>query len=145
MGLGGGFHTHQARALLAADPASDPSVVAYVDQLLVEGGTEVNHWEPADEHATEGPEVDPRQVDAVILVRSEPRPSRRLQAAARFAAAHDLPLYALVLPGVDVGLAVAEVLQVPRERPSPAMTTLNRLLIWSLELPRKHGHPKGGA
>ena len=138
------FYTHRAQAVLVVDPDADPAIVDFVQVLLADGGTGAARHEFVGPVAA-GEEIIGRHIqdraDLVIVVRTERHPSREVTTAARLAREHGKPLLALVLPGLDAGVEAIEVQELEPTPSDPAAARLDALRRWSVELPKRFGHP----
>src|SRR5712691_8734176 len=107
----GEFHRHEARAVLVADPDCPPDLLEFARDLLVTGGTGAASFQST------GPQRSYEEIlalqiadnsDLVVVLRTEPRPSREVLTAARLARSSRKPLHTLVQVGVESGVQADE-------------------------------------
>jgi hypothetical protein len=135
------FFSHRARALLVADPDTDPALVKFVQDLLANGGT------GAEQFQTTGPNAYYEEmmaatledhIDAVVVLRFEPTPSREVLTAVRLARAEGKPIQALVVPDISAAVDVDETLPIQLD---PSWAGRQELYRWGATFAQRYGHP----
>jgi hypothetical protein len=138
------FHSHKARALLVADPDCPPDLLDFARDLLVTGGTGPVTYSstgtPA--HYEEMIERDiADQADLVIVLRTQPVPSREVLTAVRIAEANHRAVHVLVVRGLPPKVDADEYHIVELVPPAELGQASQELLRWAAQLPKRYGHP----
>jgi len=138
------FFSHRARALLIADPDTDPALVELAQDLLATGGTTPEGFQttgpPAHFEEVVAATIE-HHIDAVVVLRSELSPSREVLAAVRLARAKGKPVQALVVEGITPGINVDELHAIQADPNDQSWHGLQDLRGWAIDFPKRFGHP----
>jgi len=139
--------THRARALVIADPDADPALLRLAQDLLATGGTGPEGFE------TTGPQphlesqlavtLDRDDINGLVVLRTERRPSREVQTAVALARARGKPVHALVVPGITTGIEASESHPIaldPTDETRPSDEFRQELYQWGATYAPRFGH-----
>jgi hypothetical protein len=139
--------SHRARVLIIADPDANPALLRLAQDLLATGGTGSEGFE------TTGPQshlegqlathLDRSDIDGLVVLRTERKPSREVQTAVALARARGKPVHVLVVAGITSGIEATESHPIaldPTDETRPSNELRQELYQWGATYAQRFGH-----
>jgi hypothetical protein len=134
------------RVILVADPDADPAIISAVVAILVWAQVAVTRFSSAGDSLVYKQEmlrisIDDPQTDVVVVVRSEPQPSREAREGVATARQLRKPVHVVVARGISAGVEADETHMIALDR---TWETDQDLYAWARSLAERFGRPVHG-